>query len=88
MKRPDVRYVLPETLHVGDLIRVKFTEDRGLTAYHEGVVGSIRAHGESRIVLTADGDVLLAYSTQTNWREKKSRVTLLRAAAVVSEPLF
>lgn len=88
MKCPDVRYVLPETLHVGDLIRVKFPEDRGLTTYHEGVVGSIRAHGESRSVSTADGAVLLAYSMQTNWREKKARVTLLQAAAVVSEPLF
>lgn len=80
------RYIRPEEIVPGDVIRVRFPEDRGCTTLKEGRVATVKANGADRNVITAEGAVLLVWTPYTS-RYAKPRVTLLSAGAPVQDEL-
>lgn len=71
---PEPRYIRPETIDIGDTIRVTFPKHQGMTNSITGTVAKREEHGMRRHMLTEEGGRLLVWEPG---KHENFRVTLL-----------
>lgn len=77
---PTPRYIKPETACIGDLLKVEYPEQNGLTRSHVGRVGSRQYDGQRRMLVTAEDAVLVTWEPSVH---DGSKITLLERRTVV-----
>lgn len=83
--KPEPRFIRPETIDVGDTIRVTFKKNDGIEMSLVGTVARREDHGAMRQMITAEGGIILAWSPG---EARNVRVTLLDRAPHVAPALF
>lgn len=85
-KLADPRFIRPETVEIGDTVRVTYPVNGGIEVSKVGTVASREDHGNLRIYLTAEGGHLFDWQPHTT---RHVRVTLLaRNPPASGETLF
>lgn len=72
-KLPDVRYIKPENVEIGDTILAISHEQYGVEIMRKGIVASREHEGSDRVYYTKEGAVIMRW----NMSLKPRRVTLL-----------
>ena len=74
---PFPRFVKPEQLDIGDLIRITYDPDNtGITATRQGTIARREYVGSERVLYTREGGCLLTWHPE----HKSPRITLLAKA--------
>lgn len=77
---PLPRYILPESVDEGAVIRATWTVG-DVEHTRMGRVGKIERHGSSRSFVSPDGNIIVTLGSET-----KTRITLLAEAPIQPQP--
>lgn len=77
-KRIQPKYIPAVNVHIGDVIRVSFIEDKGIVRTSTGRVAARAYEGSDRVLYTKEGGEIFRW----NPSHKPPRVTLLEPADI------
>lgn len=83
--RPLPRYILPESLEIGDTITVTYAPANGIVRTMTGTVAARDYEGTNRLLSTKEGAVLIAYGPSV--RRTFAHITLLARRDAEQTPL-